>query len=595
MINTKIFNDNLKSNNKEQKFHENLLKKLYQQKTYEGVLILNENGEHQYCNKFIEYYKFQEMPILVITGNRTESYRNYFNNQILTIVCMKSYYYNILEQVGKILNYMRFVRIIIIIDQWTNELNAKELEDFFHYCHKLKMLNVVVIFKDFYKTRKYVQYTIFPEFKMEFDIYKPNSSDFYILPERLQNLKGYKLRTIADHTEPRAMEYYNENNETVLNGYIGRFVKTISETLNSSLYFPLKIPPDVMVEYRDILGYVVNYSLDIPVSSLSLYESDDQRDFSYPFEIGKWCILLPMEKPLDYKELFLLILHSQIMLITILLIIIFTIFLYLALDKKRSFYCLHNLPEIIVNDIAIRGVLGQGFVSSVNSKLSIKLIYIMLMLSGLTVSIIFDCYMLSFSTQLPLEPSINTYQDLQKSSLKLAIAKPEIMYLHNMTNGSLSFLYSKFHTFANFAEYTRFRDTFDRRFAYPTTTSKLHYYNGLEAHYSKKFFRFSSVMCPNTMMQFEFPLGPNSYFTPRINEIILNTLQSGLMDYWMSKSYLDMVATGKAIRVNITYSDFTKPIYVNDLYWIWLYYLLAISVAIAVFIIELLVNKNLKK
>ncbi|XP_037811572.1 uncharacterized protein LOC119603586 [Lucilia sericata] len=545
-------------------FHENLLKKLYQQKTYEGVLILNEDGEHQYCYNFIEYFKFQEIPIIVVTGNKTEPYRNYFNNQILAIVCMSSYYYNILEQLAKILDYMRYIRIVVIMDQWTKELNAEELEDFFHYCHKLKMLNVVIIFRDFYKTRKYVQYTIFPEFKMEFDIYNPNSSDFYMLPERLQNLKGYKLRTIADHTEPRAMEYYNESNETVLNGYIGRFVQTISETLNSSLYFPLKVPPDVMLEYRDVMSYVVNYSIDIPVSSLSLYEFDDQRDFSYPFEIGKWCILLPMEKPLDYKELFLLILHSQIMLITMVLIVIFTMFFYLALGKKRCHYCLHRWPEIIINDTAIRGVLGQGFVSSVYSKLSLKLIYIMLMLSGLTISIIFDCYMLSFSTQLPSEPCINNYQDLEKSSLKLAIARPEITYLHNITNGSLSFLYSKLQTFSSFAEYSRFRDSLDRRFAYPTTTSKLYYYNGLESHYSKKFFRFSSNMCPNTMMQFEFPLGPNSYFIPRINEIILNTLQSGLIDYWMSKSYLDMVAAGKAIRVNITYPDYASPIYVLE-------------------------------
>ncbi|XP_037811571.1 uncharacterized protein LOC119603585 [Lucilia sericata] len=429
---------------------------------------------------------------------------------------------------------------------------------------------------------------------MEFGKYNPLSLDFHILPERLRNLKGYKLRTIADHIEPRAMEYYNENNETKLNGYIGRFVKTISEILNASLYFPLKVPPDVMLDYRDIMGYVSNYSLDIPVSSLSLFEFDDQHDFSYPFEMGKWCILLPMEKPLDFKEVFLIILHSQIMFITMILITIFTMVFYLAGSKNHQCGG-HRWPEIIINDKAIRGVLGQGFVISKDKTYALKLIHLMLLLSGLTISSIFGSYLLSFNTQPPLEPEIDSYQNLAKSSLKLAITKTEIDYLHNITNGSLVYLYKKFHTFANFVEYSRFRDTFDRRFAYPTTTSKMLYYSGLESFYGTKFFRYSSKMCPNTMMLFQFPLGPNSYFLTRINEIIMNTMQSGLLEYWMSKSYIDAVTAGKVIHINITYPTLVSPLYLHDLYWIWLYFIIAITAAIVVFIMELLIHKKFGK
>ncbi|KNC29921.1 hypothetical protein FF38_08553 [Lucilia cuprina] len=489
---------------------------------------------------------------------------------------------------------MRYTRIIVHMDQWSNHVNLKELNEFFCYSYKLKMLNVVIFFKDFFKTHQYVQFTIFPEFKLEFGLYDHNTSIADILPNRLRNLKGYKLRTIADHYEPRAMEYYNKNNETVLNGYLGRFLQTISETLNSTLYFPLQIPHDKLIDYRDILEYISNYSIDIPASSIAMSESDDPHDFSYTFEMSKWCLLLPMEKSLEFKELFLMVLYSQLTFITLIFIVLFTIVFYLALSRKFYQTCQYRWPEFIINDMAIRGVLGQAFVMSSYRSVSLKLIYLMLMPCGLAISTLFGCYLLTFCTQPPLEPEIETYQDLAKSPLKVAINRREFENLHNITNGSLAYMYSKFYILSEFSDFSRLRDSFDRRFAYHAITSKLFYYNSLQAYFSQKFFRFSTKMCPITMMLFSFPLGPNSYFLPRLDEIILNTLQSGLMNYWISYSYQDVVATGRAIHMNISNVTEDNPLHLHDLYWLWVCYLILITVAILVFMLELLVNKIFK-
>ncbi|XP_046803872.1 uncharacterized protein LOC124419276 [Lucilia cuprina] len=495
-----IGNNRLKTNDTEQQFSEQLLINLYQRKIYKGVLIFNENDRHQYCNNFLKYFQFQETPMTIITANITKQYRKYFNNQIICIVCMTYYQQNILDQLAMILYNMRYTRIIILIDQSSKQMDLKELNDFFKYSYKLKMLNVVVFFKDLCK---YVQFTIFPKFELEFGLYEVNSSNIGdILPDRLRDLKGYKLRTLADHYEPRSMEYYNEKNETILNGYIARYVQTISEALNASLYFPLPIPHNKPIHHREVIKYTVNSSLDIPISIIALYETDDLLEFSYPVELIQWSFCL-------------------------------------ASCKKWYSQWHYRWPEIVINDMAIRGVLGQSFVESNNRKLSLNLINTMLMLCGLTVSTVFGCYLLTFCTQPPLEPEIKTYQDLAKSPLKVGIYLQEFLLIHNMTNGSLAYLYDNFVVLTEFADFTHLRDTFDRRYTYYTTSSKLYYYQGLESYYNTKIYRYDSGMCVSTMMQLYLSLGPNSYFLPRVDEIIMNIMQSGLMNYWISCSYRD--------------------------------------------------------
>lgn len=574
-------------------FHKKLLKKFYQQNPYEGVLILNENGKHDYCHNMLTWLNYEGTPVTIITGNKTLEYYKYFNNGILAIVCMASYDKSIMKQLDEILNYIHSVRIIVIVDQDSDNIYLKDVEEFFHYCKQLKMLNVLVIFKDFYTTHKYLQYTRFPEFRIEDGVYDANdNATFCILPERLRDLKGYKLRTIADHIEPRSIEYYNERNESVLVGYVGRFVSAIARALNATLVFPKKIPYNVMVSYRDVIVYIDEFELDIPASSLAMFESDDYHDFSEPFEFGRWCFLLPMEHPIELKEVFLLLLYSQIALIAFVLMIVFTIVFSLIAYNQQSEHRLVNWPEILVNDVAIRGVLGQCFVFCLNPSLSLKKAYIMLLLTGVIISTLFNTYLLTFTTQPPMPEKIKTFAQLTKSHLRVAISQIEFEYLDKLTNGSLAYSYSKFNVIPDLTDFSILRDSFDRRYVFPATTSKMFYYTSLASFYNQEIFRISPDMCPNTIMQFVIPLGKNSNFRGILHDLILYAEQSGLLDYWMKEnSFRDVQAAGTVININITHRREKAPLQVNDLFWIWIYYLFSITIAIGVFVLELISKK----
>lgn len=258
---------------------------------------------------------------------------------------------------------------------------------------------------------------------------------------------------------------------------------------------------------------------------------------------------------------------------------------------------LYNWPEILVNDVAIRGVLGQSFVDAANGRLSVKQIYAILLLTGLTVSTIFSSHLGSFSTHPPFKPGIQNYQQLADSNIKVAIYKEDYELLHYITNGSYSFLYKKFKIFSKFEEFHYLRETFNPHYAYPTSTFKMYYYSGLEYHYRRKLFHFSTRVCPHSMMQFFIPLGNNSYIRNRLYRLTLVIWESGLLDYWMkSKSFDDVVAAGKIPNLNISYENSNnKPLTVEDLYWIWLYYMVFNSVAITAFVFELLILMKIKK
>ena len=581
----------------EEIFHRDLLQKFQQQKAFTAILMVNKGNKYSYCNYMLQWLKSYETPVTVITVNETFKYSNYFNKEIMVIACssLDYEYHKILEQLAEILDNIRSTRIVIIMDAYSLLNNLQLLKDFFKHCQKLKMLNVVVISKNFYKKHRYVQYTIFPKFQLEFGVYQPNSKYFQMLPDRLKDLKGYKLRTIVDHIEPRAMEYYDENNKTVLVGYLGRFLQAVTMALNATLYFPVKIPFNGILSFDSIEDYFKYYSLDIPVTAFSIFEKFDE--FSYPIEFGKWCLLLPMEKRIETKDIYLMILHSQVMCIAVVLILIFSLVLGIVfLSNRNARRSTYHWPEILINDIAIRGVLGASFEFTAFPRLSFKQIFLMLLLSGSTISIIFDSFLQSFSTSPPFEPEIQNYQQLLASDLEVAVTKRFFELFHNLTNSSASFLYKKFKVLSSFEEFSNLRDTFDQHYAYPTFTAKMLYYDALEVYYHHKIFRFSSKMCPNTMVQFHIPLGKNSHFRNRLHELTLNTWESGLLNYWRQrKSFEDVLATGKAIKMNFPHSKEQKPLAVQDLYWIWFYYMVFTSVAILVFILELIIHKKMQK
>ena len=585
------------ANENEKIFYEDLLKKFYQQEAFNGILMINVENKYSLCHNVLKWLQYNGIPVTQLTGNQTMEYHNRFSNEILTIACTPAYRrYDVLEQLAEILNDMRYTRIIIVMDGWSFAKDLERLNDFFKYCHKMKMLSVVVILKNFYKTHTYSQYNIFPEYRIEFGVYQPDKiNDLSMLPDRLRDLKGYKLRTIANHDAPHSMEYYDENNKTVLVGYMGRFMKAASQMLNATLYFPVTVPFNRILNFQDIVNYRDNSSIDIPISNYAI--NSKQEEWSYPIEFDKWCFLLPIVKRKETKEVFLMILHSQVMYIIFTFISIFTLVFFVAFVGNK--YCVrrhYSWPEILVNDMAIRGVLGQGFVFSVHSKLSIKQIYVVLLLTGLTITTIFSSHLQSLATLSPYEPEIQNYHELLKSNIKVAIYEEDYKTLHNLTNGSLAFLYKKFRIMPKAEDFVNLRDSFDPRYAYPTTADKIYFYSGLELYHRTKLFRYSSNMCFYSMMQFAIPLGKNSYFRQRLYAVTLAIWESGLLDFWMKrKAFDDVVAAGKVIKLNISYDEDKKPLTVEDLYWIWLYYVLFCLVAIIVFIFELLIYKMLTK
>ncbi|XP_073824743.1 uncharacterized protein [Musca autumnalis] len=519
-----------------------LFDQLMQDKRYESVLWYGDEGNLQHeCFNVLDVLQPMEVPVIVMNSNVNFRLFETFNNEMVSWICMTSLQNMALfSNLASALDNIRYTRVIVQVMEKALE---DELNDFFQFSVKLQMLNVMVCYGDFHQNQHYYLYAPFSPTKLEEHIFQ-SMHDIVIFPPRLQNLYGHPIRTLVEHTRPRAMEYYNAKGERCIVGPLGRFITTLIDKWNGTLTFPYDVPLNVTINYREFLPLMRNYSLDVPVTSSAIFHTDDIHEFSYPLELSYWCLLLPVEHPLEFRYLLLLLIKS------------------LCRTGKMVTY---KWPKYLINADAIQGVFGLSVHYKIPNRFSLRLIYLMLFVSGLTFTSIFNSNLFSIITHpLPASP-IRSYEDVQKSSLKIAISQLEFDYFRNILEFPSSLTHSKFLILQNITDFYKLQDSFNRSYAYFTSGSKMFHYASFQEVKGVKMFRLSKEMCPNPMMLLQVPLSPNSYFRQAIHIGILEAWQSGLLYYWQKNSNSDVKNAGQKITVNLTRFESYSPINTKDM------------------------------
>ncbi|KNC29955.1 hypothetical protein FF38_08549 [Lucilia cuprina] len=502
------------------------------------------------------------VPVILLQSQQTEyQLHKKFNSEFVTIICIPpstlpltlslpqqrqvitkvTQQNHLLRALSKNLLYLRKNRVILRLDFNQHEgENLQNIEEILKYCNMEQIINIIII-----------------------------SYQFQI--------------------EPRSMVYYDSQGHQQICGYVGNFVRYFAQGLNASLVLAYEVAKGVQIFYSDILKLTRNQTLDIPASLTGPINGTDWSEFSYPFEIADWCVMLPVEPEISMADIFLAVLNPYFI-INLLLLFICCTFLLLIVFKRISIssFRLH-LSDILINDKALRAILGQGFPFN-NQKLDYFVVYVFILIffTGLVVIILFDVFLGSFMTSPPKNPPIRNFADLEKSGIKLYISKSEYAYIYP----SDYFKYPQlFHIIDSFNEFVRLRNTLNTSRAYVITSSSWPVFAVQQQLFSRPLFRYSKDLCFSRYLHFYFILPMHSVFREALQMSTLRAHSSGLFFHWFESSFNELVSLGHLSFDDITEQRKLMPISVEDLKLIFIGFYISLLVCVGIFVLELFFDR----
>ncbi|KAM7359434.1 uncharacterized protein ACRADG_012643 [Cochliomyia hominivorax] len=585
------------------------LKYLSQEQSFTTIVILTNCSKaiaawqhnHDYCvnlKYFMDYFQhYSEMqnyslvPVLLLQSQQMDyMLHDKFNSGFVTILCIprlngsKVMEHHLLLALSKNLWYLRKNRVIIRLDfEDAEEENKKNIARILNYCHNEKIINIIIVSYKFpYETKEYYSFENFPKFKIIKLTWRPEHDK--IFPDKLRNLKGSKLLTIPDQIAPRSIVYYDKQGNQQMMGYVGHFVQYLAKGLNASLVWAYKVKQDSLIFYSDILKLTRNHIVDIPASLTGPINNTDWSEFSYPPELASWCVMLPMEAEISMAAIFLRAMNPYFVGNLIILYISFSFLLLVVFKRISSKRKRLNIVDLLINDKALRAILGQGFPFN-NQKLDyfVVFIFILLFFTGLVVVTLYGVFLGSFMTSPPKHSAIKSFADLERSGTKLLISQQE----YELIYPSDYLQYPKlFKILDSFQEFVQLRNTLNTTYAYIIPSSRWSVFAAQQKLFSRQLFRYSTDLCFTSYVHLYFILPMHSLYRDILYEFILKSYSSGLFFHWYDSSFHELVSLGRMSLTDITQGRILKPTSVEDLKFIFFGFSCLMLIAVVTFVIE---------
>ncbi|XP_037806574.1 uncharacterized protein LOC119600439 [Lucilia sericata] len=524
------------------------------------------------CGELDFYIKFLNSTIIIENLHRTWYVKGTINTNILSVVCLKGLTTDFkieLDSYFESLKRIRDTKMIFYINHNESANYLTKLEDFFKYCWQQKSLNVIAVFKDYYLTKYYYAYRPFPKFKMEF---KVNTNNSEIFPYRLKDIMGYTLLTLPDQAEPRTYLTYltviKKKGKIKISGYVGHFIHLLAERLNATLKFPFPVKKGELLFYGYLENLARNYTIDIAGTVVPVLDIKYLLDYSYPYQITNICLMIPLAKTMPLKEIFFHMMNGKVCIISVLNLYLFTMVLNV---KKLSVFTrqtaggaknIIKFSDLILNDVALRGILGQPFKMWLKAGFVIKCIYVLLSLTGLYLSLTYVAFLQTLLTRPLKEKQLKTFSDLRQNKIYTLVSDSEVSHYENM-GMSFNLLLKT----VSYEEFTYLRSHLNNTYAYPTDNMKWEtLVNQQQNMFKNKIFMFSNDACFLRTNFLSFPQAENSIYREPLHNLIMLVRDHGLVERWFQTNFLDMLAAGKSTLIDFSVpKEEKRPLRVDDM------------------------------
>ncbi|XP_030369565.1 uncharacterized protein LOC115620474 [Scaptodrosophila lebanonensis] len=452
------------------------------------------------------------------------------------------------------ISHMRHVRVLIEVatDPFHNQEKEQDLlaTHLLSFCLRQGMLNVMLYFQQWMRALQLYSYEAFPEFKLLKQSFK---KQIHLYSRKLDNLRGYALRVMPDKSEPNTILYRDGQGQLRVTGYLWKFIATFAKKHRAQLQLigdPRRL--DSSINHLQMLNYIRSNMADVGLTTQSIPEKHMQwyYFYSYPMSFGSWCVMLPLERPVSVRAVMGRVLRAEALAVLLLCVI-------LLVSVPLLLRWLRQRPRFLTPLCALA----------------------MLVLCASQAQI------LSLLIARPASDSINSFDALLASDLRIFGLRAEFDYM----DGAFRAKYARaFHLTSNWSEFHAMRRTFNESYAYSITTMKWEVMATQQRHFARALFRYSKDLCFNDFIPFRLLVPEQTVFRKALKHFILETHQSGLLDFWVRHSFYDMV---KADRITIRdYSEKKKleRLQLKDYQDILLWFLGGLLLAILAFVVELL-------
>ncbi|KAH8290483.1 hypothetical protein KR054_003532, partial [Drosophila jambulina] len=409
--------------------------------------------------------------------------------------------------------------------------------------------------------------------------------------ENFKNMHGKPISAMVDYLPPRSMTYKDKNTgEKKLIGYVANLVTNFAQRVNATLELHTIQKNASMQEI--IFGVRTN-RLDMGIT-LEIYLLEKALDTaSYPYIQTPYCVMLQVPAKLPYSQVYGMILDPPVLGIFFVLFCILSVLLIYS--RKKSWQDL-NFTNVLLNDVSLRGLLGQSFPFPSNASKHLRLIFIILCFASVMLTTMYDAYLQSYFTNPPSEPTLRSFQDFTKFNKKLAISRLEFNEMKKMNNSGFNEINKKdLIVIEGWKEYLNLRDTLNQSYNYVVTGDRWNVYEEQQKIHKEPIFYFSHDLCFSHLIHFAIPVRRFLPYRHLFDEHIMSQNEFGLVGHWKGRSFLDMVRLGitpLTPEVPSEAKTSSSSLILQDISWVLQLYLAAMALSVFGFLLEVLSKKE---
>lgn len=410
-------------------------------------------------------------------------------------------------------------------------------------------------------------------------------SEDLLYMEQFTNMRGAIIRSEVDQLAPRSMLYRDSiTGEVRMIGYVANLVNTFVERRNATLQVRQDYEFGKIIYYGEIEKLARNNLIDVGTAMASTLGVQNLDYLSYPYLLSSYCFMVPVPAPLPYKQIYTVIVDPLVM---GLLVVLFLLFSLLLIYSPRLSWEKLSLVNVLLNDRCLRGLLAQSFPLPAQQSRHLKAICTLLCFASIMTTTMYECYLQSFFTHPPPEPSLHTFEDVRASRYRVALDRREAALLLQSYNVILSNAKNAI-VLDDWNDFVHMRDTYNASFIYPVTKLRWETYAEQQKIFERPAFYYSDDICLQRYILLCVPVRRHLPYRHLFELHQLQTQQFGLLKFWIERSFFEMV------RLRLTPLEdfsvqrpFEDALYVRDISWILQFYLFAHLLASLCFVIEL--------
>uniref|UniRef100_A0A1I8NEM1 Ionotropic glutamate receptor C-terminal domain-containing protein n=1 Tax=Musca domestica TaxID=7370 RepID=A0A1I8NEM1_MUSDO len=408
-----------------------------------------------------------------------------------------------------------------------------------------KALNTMVVKESFVELREIFLPQIYPKFKMKRMVIE-NMAGFEFYPDPVKNMHQYQLQVAIVNASYRAYISKMFENHVHLSGYLGSIFTEFARKHNATIKkLNMTLGHEHYYLNKDIHNIIEDESYEM-LAEISVDIFKLNIDFSTMYDFLDWCLMVPMEQPLEAYEYYILTFENKILVVMLILLFLLSVLLGITSSSRGMEFSISNL---FVNINVFNGLLGQSF-----------------KMEPTPTTIPFVTYLQTLKATPTLKNPILTLDDMREANLKFALIKEEEDLIKTQ------YLLSGYETVCQSMEADEFyhrRNGFDTQYAYTVPSDRWNVYKEQQRYFLKPKFRMTGI-CFAKMVGVTIPLQLNSPYKNAIDAMIGRLNEGGIIEYWKSLAFWEAVKKKEMSLIDTSQRFTFVPMKLEDMRLLWL-------------------------